>query len=458
MSKKLTTTKFIKKARLIHGERYDYSLVEYKNAITKIKILCKKHGEFLQTSNNHLCGKGCPKCASIKNGIKRRNTTESFIKIASTKHHNKYDYSKTNYIRCDNPVIIICPTHGKFKQNPSNHLNGQGCKKCYYKNATKTTKEFIKKAKKIHKNKYDYSLTKYTKSNNKLIIICKKHGEFLKIPQSHLQGQGCPNCNNHHITTEKFIKRCVKIHKNKYDYSKVNYTSYENKVIIICPKHGEFSQTPDSHIHKHGCPKCSSSLRYSNTKIFSNKANIIHNNKYNYSKVKYKHSNKEIIIICPKHSNFLQKPSHHLIGRGCPLCSASKGENKIETWLSSNNIKFIPEKRFDTCKNKRTLPFDFFLPDHNLLIEYDGEQHFSYRINKRYTTKLINKIRHNDFIKNQFCIENHINLLRIPYTEFNRIDTILKGILNKPVPASNIIPFLFFNQSKTTTILEEAVS
>lgn len=323
-----------------------------------------------------------------------------------------------------------------------------------------TTEKFIEKAKKVHGERYNYSKVIYINSDTKILIRCKKHGEFLQIPSTHLRKKGCPLCNkHHHINTEEFIKRAIKQHGNKYDYSETKYINALTNVIIICKKHGKFLQNPSIHLQGSNCPRCHFDSLMSSTERFIKKSKKIHGNKYDYSKVKYKKSLSPVIIICNKHGEFLQTPNTHLQKKGCPICFLSKGEAKISNWLSINKIKFIPEKRFDTCKNKYTLPFDFFLPDHNLIIEYDGLQHFAFtEKDKRYTKKQFKKTKHNDFIKNQFCIENHINLLRIPYTEFNQIETILEGILNKPVPASNIIPFLFFNQSKNTTILEEAVS
>ena len=126
-----------------------------------------------------------------------------------------------------------------------------------------TTAEFIKKSNSIHNNKYDYSLSKYVKGKIKVIIICPEHGEFNQWPSNHLMGSGCPICankiRNHKnlLTTAEFIQKSNSIHNNKYDYSKVVYGSNnENFVIIICPEHGEFNQRPKHHLMNKGCPKC----------------------------------------------------------------------------------------------------------------------------------------------------------------------------------------------------------
>ena len=252
---KLTTQDFINKARAIHGDKYDYSLVNYINNHTNIIIICSIHGEFLQTPNAHLNGCGCPKC------IGRHKTTQEFIDEAKAIHGNKYDYSKVKYTKAESKVIIGCPMHGEFEQKSNLHLMGYGCKKCANNFLSKikksNTEEFIKKAKEIHSNKYDYSQVNYVNNSTKVIIICSEHGEFEQKPAMHLQGQGCPKCAGRiKLTIKQFIEKAKKVHDNKYDYSKSNYTGTDSKVTIICPEHGEFEQTPYTHLNGSNCPKC----------------------------------------------------------------------------------------------------------------------------------------------------------------------------------------------------------
>lgn len=132
MGKRATREEFVSKARVVHGERYDYSKVEYTNNHTKICIVCPEHGEFWQTPNGHLCGQGCPKCGRIKCGDARRISEDDFVSRARDVHGDKYDYSKVNYINSNTKVCIICPVHGEFWQTPNGHINArQGCQKCY---------------------------------------------------------------------------------------------------------------------------------------------------------------------------------------------------------------------------------------------------------------------------------------------------------------------------------------
>lgn len=185
---KYNTEIFIFKAKRIHGEKYNYSKVKYKNIKTKVEIICKKHGSFFQTPEHHLRGAGCPYCAG---NVKK--TTESFIKEAVGKHGMRYDYSKVKYINNRTKVELICKKHGSFFQTPTNHLKGQGCPKCAG-NKVLTLNEFISKANDIHNNFYDYSQVDYKNHDTKVNIICPVHGLFTQTPNGHLNGQGCPKC------------------------------------------------------------------------------------------------------------------------------------------------------------------------------------------------------------------------------------------------------------------------
>ena len=209
MSKKLTVKEFIKKARKVHGNKYDYSKVEYKGAFEKVCIICPIHGEFWQTPANHLSGKGCKKCAQVLLWDKRgRKTTESIKNEFKEIHGDKYDYSKVEFVNTNTKVCIIChekdefgSEHGEFWQTPSKHLLGQGCPKCglkilWDKRGRVTTEQFIERGKNVHNNKYVYSKTQYKRRDRKVCIICPVHGEFWQTPAKHLSGQGCPECSS----------------------------------------------------------------------------------------------------------------------------------------------------------------------------------------------------------------------------------------------------------------------
>jgi hypothetical protein len=272
----------------------------------------------------------------------KRLTTSEFIERSNKIHHNRYDYSKVKYINNRTKVCIICAEHGEFWQPAHIHLKGRGCRKC---GIIDRTNKFIKLASLIHKNKYDYSKSVYNHWQSKIEIICKKHGKFYQNPSQHLSGSNCPKCarESRRNGVEEFIKSSKKIHKNKYDYSKVNYIGNKIKVKIFCPLHGFFSQRPNDHMMGRGCSKCSNSCK-SNTKDFIKKSKLIHGNKYNYSKVNYKNAYTPVILICKKHGEFLQKPNGHLSKEGCRKCAYEKNlcysVSKNETeFLNYNDIK-----------------------------------------------------------------------------------------------------------------------
>ena len=356
---KLTKDKFIEKAKSIHGDKYNYHESEYKTNKLKLKINCKIHGVFEQTPNLHLRGSGCPKCGEIKRVETKILTKYKFIKKSKVIHGDKYDYSLIKYINYDTRVKIICPIHGEFEQSPHSHFMGSGCQKCggVYK---PNSYEFIEKAKAIHGDKYDYSLVEYNKMFEKIQIICQKHGVFKQTPNAHInQKSGCQKCVGQNKTTEEFIKEAKQIHGDKYDYSLVEYNNSKIKIKIICSKHGVFKQAPNRHI----------------------------------------------------------------LGDGCPICRESKGEKMIREYLIKNNIIFLSQHKFFDCKNIRVLPFDFYLPEYNTCIEYDGEQHF--KIKKHWGgIDALFGIQHRDKIKTKYCYDNNIKLLRIPYNT-NIIDKLI---------------------------------
>jgi len=357
-SLKYNTVSYIKKFKKRHGNRYDYSKFNYKGADKKSIIICRKHGKFIQTSINHSLGNGCPKCKLNK------LTTKLFIDRSKIIHKNKYDYSKTIYSGRGNFVIIRCPVHGFFKQKPEIHLKGSGCDQCRRDKRRTTTDEFIRKSKKIHKNKYDYSKTKYISNKQKVTIICKTHGRFYQSPQKHLNGRGCDACGGSLNKTQRdFLKKCVEVHGGKYDYSKSVYKNSHKKLKIICRKHGSFNQTPAS----------------------------------------------------------------HWSGRGCPSCSSSYGESLIEKWLIKHNINFVHQKTFKNCYDKRQLPFDFFLPDYNTCVEYNGRQHYQ-RINF-FGTQSYNDYKKHDKIKKKFCKNHDLKLIVIKYSDniFKKLEQIKNG-------------------------------
>lgn len=378
MSKALNLEVFIQKARAIHGDKYDYSKVEYVNNKSKVIVTCPIHGDFEQTPACHLRGSICPKCSKeeSKLGLKE------FIDKSRAIHGDKYDYTKVKYVNNKTKVIIGCPIHGDFEQTPICHLRGNGCRRCGLKETKPTLEYFIEKARAIHGDKYDYTKVKYVNNKTKVIISCPIHGDFEQTPACHLRGEGCPQCSligrnpKPSKTTEDFIKQSKKIHGAKYDYSKVTYLNSETKVKINCPIHGDFEQTASSHLSGKGCPKCgikTRSEKNTNTlQFFIEKSKQIHSDKYDYSKVKYISNKTKVVITCPVHGDFEQTPRKHLLGHGCPVCghSVSYAENEIRDYLLEHTPYEVEFRNRSILSRHREI--DIYIPTLKIGIEYNG--------------------------------------------------------------------------------------
>ena len=297
--------------------------------------------------------------------MSKRLTNEEFINRSNIIHKNLFDYTMVDYVSNQNKVSIICVKHGIFNQAPKKHLLGQKCPSC-----SKTKKlsniDFIKRSNQIHKNLYDYSLVDYINCETPVIIICKTHGSFTQLPNNHIRGIGCLKCGGkERSTTNEFVEKSNIIHNEIYDYSLVDYINNHKNVKIICKIHGIFNQSPKKHLFGRGCPTCGGSLRLTNSK-FIEKSTLIHDGLYNYDNVIYKNSDTDVKILCKVHGEFLQKPRHHLRGNGCKLCGyLSKGEMKIKNILDINKIKYIQQYGFDDLRFKNPLKFDFGVIDND---------------------------------------------------------------------------------------------
>ena len=277
MSKK-SREKIIAGFEEIHGERYDYSLVNFVNTDIKVKIICKTHGVFEQSSYNHFKGQGCPDCS----GVPRYNKEKIIAKFREV-HGDRYDYTLVDYKKSHSKLKIICKTHGVFEQTPSSHLSGRNCPKCRPFRPLQDVELILTKFREAHGDKYDYSSISYSGIDKKVKIICPDHGVFEQTPYAHIQGSGCRTCSgvpryNH----ESVIKKFREIHGNKYDYSEMLFNGTRDKIKIVCNIHGPFYQIPKSHLRGAGCPTCSGNIRHETQGIIL-KFQEIHGNKYDFN-------------------------------------------------------------------------------------------------------------------------------------------------------------------------------
>lgn len=480
MSKKVTTDSFIRAAIEIHGNKYDYSKVVYEKAKIPVCIICHEHGEFKQAPDKHLHGRGCPRCARPNSSL----TQDEFIEKCRIRHGSKYNYDKTVYVGYSNDVIITCREHGDFTIKACNHLKGHGCQRCGG-SGRYTTEEFVAKHKQLFGEKYDYSRTNLEeRKNNKICVICREHGEFYKTITKHLNS-GCPKCNQFHrkLDTEGFIKKAKTIHGEKFDYSKSVYKDIHTKICVTCQTHGDIFVIPNTFLHGYGCRKCATEaqakqLKETAARKFESKARVVHGDKYDYNKVQYLSAKEKVCIVCPKHGEFWQtpnihlggsqcpqcthrswayttdevikksrdvhgdrydysktvyvnrrtnviigcpehgeieiNPSYHMIGGVCPICVASKIETTMERnvryFLERHHIEYQREKQFDWLKRGRSMPLDFYLPQYNIGIECQGYQHFKSHIFFGGDEGL-KDVQERDLLKKRLCDENGVRLL-----------------------------------------------
>ena len=376
---------------------------------------------------------------------------EIFIEKANKRHNFRYNYENVKYIDSKTKVCIVCPEHGEFWQEPAAHVRGNGCPICanHKRGGNKrwNRDKFIQESIKFHGKKYDYSRVKYINAREKVEILCPEHGIFKQLPTAHIHGQGCPKCAGKNLLNNEIIERFIKIHGNKYDYSKVNYNGSDKKVCIICPIHGEFYQTPSKHLMGQGCKECAKiekglKLRLTDEE-FKNRAMEVHGNKYDYSKVQYRTSHDKVKIICPEHGEFWQKPNDHLQGHGCPLCTNmySIGEMDIYDFivrkLGQENVILRDRNILDGKE------IDIFVPGKNMGFEYNGLYWHSEAKGK-------NKWYH--YNKTEECENKNINLYHIFEDEYVNKKTILFEKIRHLLKIEKICPKIMGRKVKIKEI------
>jgi len=310
------------------------------------------------------------------------NKTEYFINMSKEVNGNKYNYDKTEYIGNDKKLIVTCNIHGDFKVAPHNHLKGKGCKECGMEKSKiqsktrKTHEDFLIEIKNLSETYYNELTFIEEYKSCKTPILAKDRFGILKIVPSTL------------------LERLKSWNKNEYLHNvrgAINQTEYWLNFM------------------KYSREDCA---KY-----------------YYYSKFEYNGSFVNSIIICPKHGEFEQNPVNHSKGCGCPKCNSSKGEDRIRRFLKKHKIDFLEQYKFEDCKNIYELPFDFYITDLKILIEFDGIQHTK-PIEIFGGENAFKKTKNNDNIKTEYCKDNNIKLVRIPHWDFDNIEEILRKELN----------------------------
>lgn len=361
----------------------------------------------------------------------KKLTADIFIQKARIVHGDKYDYSRIIYNGILKKITIVCPKGHLFEQSPDHHLyRNQGCPFCL-PNKKLTQTEFLQRMMKLYGNSLIFDKAIYQNNFTNVSVICPKHGGFTKVPSELFIGNGCVKCSfdikktageTVRISQEDFINNIDKHYPKRFSFVKSVFRGIMEPFIITCYKHGDILVNQARNIVRfEPCAECEQILKQNN---FIKRAKEIHGDKYDYSKVIYNLCHKKVIIICKKHGDFLMKPNSHLNRNGCPECRISKGENIISQFLTNHNIDFGKEKKFKDCKDKSLLRFDFYLPDFNTCIEFDGYWHFH---PYKHDSKRLENIQRRDRIKNIYCRENHIPLIRI--SNLKLIEQTLTSIL-----------------------------
>jgi hypothetical protein len=472
----VTTGQWVAKALTVHGDTYVYTNTNYSGANKPITVTCRIHGAFTLKASKHLEGVGCKEC-SIE---RQRNTLENFLSRAAKVHGNRYDYSLVEYKRLHDPVRIICREHGEFSQSAIKHLSGQGCKKCnrgevWGIDEFKKKARLIH-GEKYNYNAVTYEKT--NKKIKIICNACKN--EFDQSPNSHLSGSGCPYCGgSKKLSDNEFKELLLDAHDGEI-VSIDPYENMDTKITVRHTCGNEWKTTPLRLIHRmQGCPSCALDARRMTHEQFIERLDEMHNAEITPLE-DYVHSKQAIRVrhlVCGREWDteprivmrygcrdcaydalkttpiefdrrlasvhrgeiialesyktvrdeilFQHSCGHRwrampgdIIRRGtsCPACATSKGNKRIGQFLKDANIEFETEVRFETCKNRVALPFDFYIPALETLIEYDGEQHFK-AIDFWGGERGLEERKYRDQIKNSWAMNNKKILHRIKYDE-----------------------------------------
>jgi hypothetical protein len=285
----------------------------------------------------------------------------------------------------------ICKEGHEWDASISNRTRGKGCWICGRKITGKknrlSEKQFLMRCKKMHGDRYDYSKTSYTTSKSKITVICAVHGEFEQIANEHMIGRGCAKCYGRGLTGDEFILEARKLHGEKFDYSLVKYKGKSSPIRIICPKHGEFEQSPKAHLRGHGCNKCGAEIRAQKKTLtkeqFIELAKAKHGDKYDYSASVYTKANNNLTIICPNHGEFEQRAAEHTSGSGCPTCGIeiTRDQKKIGQEAFITRAREVHGDKYDYSKVEMSQAADevvIICPEHGEFIQR-GYNHLSGR-------------------------------------------------------------------------------
>lgn len=308
---------------------------------------------------------------------------------------------------------------------PSTPLRGVGCPKCAGRHK-RTYQEFLDDLQLINKNIIILTPEdKYINGSTKVLCKCKIDGhEWMALPSALLRGEGCPKCYGY-ITEKEF--RDNLLHKDCNIVLSGKYLGSKTKTKFRCLIDGHIWETTPYHIlHNSGCPMCAN-RKQSERQTFSHEEYIKRLNTVTNNIIpleEYIQNGIPILHKCLKCNHEWSVSPYSLLTdyTGCPKCNCTKGENRIIRFLEDNCIDYIFQKKFEDLKNINFLYYDFYIPNLNSLIEYDGEFHYI----DIFKNGSFEGVKFRDKLKNEYAKNNNIKLIRIPYWDFDNIETILR--------------------------------
>jgi hypothetical protein len=386
---------FIEKSKRIHGDKFDYSKFEYIGSKNKSILICNTcNVEFLTTPTNNLIGTCCKNCFIIKRSLEH-------IKEKLIKKYSSWSFDFTDYKNSDSIIKYVCENRHDGKSNYRNMIRFNVCKEC-------NKLDLIKRnCKKIIRNNLE--IIEY-KSDDLIKCRCNKCGfnkedSLLNLTYNNYKCKYCILLNESTLLKDGTIKLI-----------KIGDFGDSKNIYLECNKGHKYTQDRNNLLSNRGCNQCrKEKITFSKEHVFS-KFSEIHGDLYKYKYDDYISVKSKIEITCRKGHIFFQKVSNHLQGKGCPICRESIGERNISVYLENKSIKFIRQKKFSDCKYISHLPFDFYIPSINTIIEYDGIQHFE-PVELFGGLEEFEKTKIKDKIKNEYCSINNIKLYRISYKD-----------------------------------------
>ena len=449
----ITTEQWIEKARKVHGQKYDYSKTKYLNAKVKVIVTCPDHGDFEINPSNHIqpsLKRGCKGCSGGKfsnwDNAQKRLSQDSFIKRVSYAAPLNLDFSKAIYRGLKKTVTVVCKLHGEFEAWPSNLFSGQNCSECASaiggKKRRLSSKDIKERITQRFGKKYIIDQSSIKMATEPVRLKCSKHGWFDGLIGNLISSSGCPKCTHEKTTIlrsrsqtlskEKLIARFRSIHGNFYDYSKTEPEGTQSSVLINCKKHGEFPQRVYSHLEGKGCPSCGAERKIADARLSQGeiyaRLSKINGGIFIYPPNCGLDLKEKIPIICREHGIFYQPLRIHLKGNGCSECSQSLGAKRVSQWLRNHEVIYEVEFKIPAGDKGLPLRADFFLPEHNLFIEYDGEQHFRpisfFGMDEETPLHVFHKQKERDEAKTKWIKINGFDLLRIKFDQdvFEELD------------------------------------